>query len=54
LFVQTDAAGDVYEAGLLANNAAEATQQMDVMPEPFADLVVTSVTPPATAGSGQT
>ena len=52
LFVETDATDVVFENGLKANNIAEDPNNFDVMPIPYADLVVSSITPPQTAGSG--
>ncbi len=54
LFVQTDSGGAVFENGLLANNYAQpASGLFTVTPIPYADLIVSSVTAPATAASGQ-
>ena len=43
LFVQTDAAQEVFENNLETNNGAEAAELFDVMPVPYADLIVESV-----------
>ena len=43
----------VFEDGLKANNVAEAPNNFDVMPIPYADLVVSSIDVPQPAGSGQ-
>ncbi len=53
LFVETDAADVVFENGSKANNVAEAPNHFDVMPIPYADLVVSSIQVPQPAGSGQ-
>ena len=53
LYVQTDVRGAVFEDGRLANNADRAADFFDVMPIPYADLLVTSVTPAADGASGQ-
>ena len=52
LFVETDADDVVFENGLKANNVAEAPNHFDVMPIPYADLVVSSIDVPQPAGSG--
>ncbi|HEX7097138.1 MAG TPA: CARDB domain-containing protein, partial [Acidimicrobiales bacterium] len=52
LLVQADRANEVFENGAEANNAAAAPNAFDVMPIPYADLQVTSVTAPASAESG--
>ena len=51
--VRADADGVVFENALEANNAAAAPVFFDVMPIPYADLVVDSVTPQAPGFSGQ-
>ena len=43
LFVETDAGDVVFENGSKANNVAAAPNHFDVMPIPYADLVVSSV-----------
>ncbi|MEM9586008.1 MAG: CARDB domain-containing protein, partial [Planctomycetota bacterium] len=53
LFVQADAGGAVFEDGRLANNADRSPDVFDVMPIPYADLVITDVTPAPTGASGQ-
>src|SRR5262249_13032454 len=53
VFVVADYAGAVFENGNEANNAARADHTVDVMPVPYADLVVTSILADATAESGQ-
>jgi hypothetical protein len=53
VFVRTDALGAVWENGLEANNQAQAAGLLDVMPIPYADLRVESVSVPAAAVSGQ-
>ncbi|MFO7906867.1 MAG: CARDB domain-containing protein [Planctomycetota bacterium] len=52
LFVKTDIDNDVFENGLKANNAASSPLNFDVMPIPYADLIVTEVTPPSDGLSG--
>ncbi len=52
LFVETDALDVVFENGLKANNVAEDPNNFDVMPIPYADLVVSSITVPQPASSG--
>ena len=42
LFVKTDSGNEVFELGLEANNVAVMQQPFDVMPIPYADLVVNS------------
>ena len=51
--VRTDSAGAVWENGGEANNQAAAADLMDVMPVPYADLQVGSVSTAGTAMSGQ-
>jgi subtilase family serine protease len=54
LFVQTDAAGQVFENSLESNNSALANNPLKVALKPYADLVISSVTPGGTnASSGQ-
>ena len=53
LFVETDAGNVVFQNGLTANKIAEAPNLFDVTPTPYAELVVSAVTVPATASSGQ-
>ena len=53
IFVQTDADADVFENGLKANNAVQASGTIDVMPIPFADLAIAMITVPADAESGE-
>jgi len=53
LFVETNATDVVFENGSTANNDAEASSLLDVTPIPYADLIVSSVTAPSTAASGQ-
>ena len=53
LFVEADHGDVVFENGLKANNVAEAPNHFDVMPIPYADLVVSSIDVPQPAGSGQ-
>ena len=53
LFVKTDANEEVFENGQENNNTATSAQLFDVMPVPFADLVVTSITPAAVGFGGQ-
>ncbi|MFM6480849.1 MAG: CARDB domain-containing protein, partial [Microcystis panniformis] len=53
LFVQTDAKNTIFENNLKANNAASAPNFFDVVTIPYADLVVSSVTPQTTGSSGQ-
>ncbi len=52
LFVESDATDLVFENGSRANNYAEAGSLFDVTPTSYADLIVSSVTAPATAASG--
>jgi hypothetical protein len=51
--VVADYADAVFENGNEANNTARADHTMDVMPVPYADLVVTSIVADPTAQSGQ-
>jgi hypothetical protein len=53
LIVLTNAGGTVFENGLTANNQAQPPTPFDVVPYPYADNVVTSVTPAAGAASGK-
>ena len=53
LFVETNATNAVFENGSTANNDAQASSLFDVTPTLYADLIVSSVTAPATAASGQ-
>src|SRR5262249_36183293 len=53
LFVRTDAANAVFETGDKSGRVAQAGNLFAVTPTPYADLVVSSVTSPAQAGSGQ-
>nr|WP_309246834.1 CARDB domain-containing protein [Ramlibacter montanisoli] len=53
VFVIADAGRQVFENGSEANNAAAAPAPLDLMPIPFADLVLTDLVVPATAQSGQ-
>ena len=53
MYVQTDVDGSVFEDGRLANNQDRSPGVFDVMPIPYADLLVTSVTPATTGQSGQ-
>ncbi len=52
LFVETDSGDVVFENGSKANNVGEAPNNFDVMPIPYADLVVSSIVDPTGAGSG--
>ena len=51
LFVETDVNDVVFENGSKANNVAQAPHNFDVMPIPYADLVVSSIVDPQPAGS---
>ena len=53
LFVKSDATGVVFENGIEANNTARAANSFDVMPIPYADLIVPTVSVPGPAQSGQ-
>jgi hypothetical protein len=53
LFVKTDADNVVFEGGRKANNVAAMNGFFDVMPVPYADLVIPNVTVPAAAHGGQ-
>ena len=53
VFVVADKDGDVFENGAEANNTDEAGAILEVMPIPYADLVVSSITVPASAQSGK-
>lgn len=53
LFVISDAGSAVFENGARANNTLEADHAIDVMPKPYADLQVQSVTAQGAATSGQ-
>ncbi|MEH2565659.1 CARDB domain-containing protein [Bradyrhizobium sp. AZCC 2289] len=52
LFVVSDFENTVFENSSKSNNAAEPAHTLDVMPIPYADLVVSSVTADANANSG--
>ncbi|MBI3350330.1 MAG: hypothetical protein HY020_24345 [Burkholderiales bacterium] len=52
VFVLTDATGQVFENGLEANNRASAATTLDLMPIPYADLVLTDISAQQTAQSG--
>ncbi|WP_346658742.1 Ig-like domain-containing protein [Bradyrhizobium sp. 143] len=52
LFVTTDYGNAVFENGNESNNLSELDHPLDVMPEPYADLVVSSISSSATAESG--
>ncbi len=54
LFVETDAGDAVFQNGQRGNDIGEDPNNFDVMPIPYADLVVSSITPPPTSGSGLT
>ena len=53
VFVRTDAASAVWEHGQEANNQAVAPEAMDIMPIPYADLQVESLSTPTEAYSGR-
>jgi subtilase family serine protease len=53
LFVVSDARGQVFENFSESNNVGQATQNVDVMPIPYADLQVLSVTTQGSAASGK-
>ena len=53
LFVEADVDNAVFESGSKSNNVAEAANTFDVMPIPYADLVVSTIDVPQPAGSGQ-
>jgi len=53
LFVQTDATGVIFENGFEANNFGRKADFFDVIPIPFADLVVPTVAVPAESASGR-
>ena len=53
LFVESDAGDAVFENGSRANNVAQAPNFFDVMPIPYANLVVSPVSVPQPAYSGQ-
>ena len=53
LFVRTDADAGVFEGSLEANNSLFADQPVDIMPIPYADLIVESVESQAGASSGK-
>jgi len=53
LFVQADVLQDVFENDSESNNTAEAGNLVDVVPTPYADLVVSSVSADAQVNSGQ-
>ena len=52
LFVEADAGNAVFENGMRGGNVGEAPNLFDVMPIPYADLVVSSIVDPQNAGSG--
>ncbi len=53
LFVKSDALSEVFENGNESNNAARFNQPFDVMPIPYADLVVRKIETLGTAATGQ-
>ncbi len=53
LYVQSDHSKSIFEDGRLDNNQDRSPDVFDVMPIPYADVVVTSVSPEATGFSGQ-
>ena len=53
LFVHSDAGNAVFQNGARPDRYAEASNLFDVTQYPYADLVVSSVTAPAGAASGQ-
>ncbi|MCH5377746.1 MAG: APHP domain-containing protein, partial [Planctomycetes bacterium] len=53
LFVKSDYHDEVFEAGYEANNAAASPDVFDVMPVPYADLVVTAIDVPIEGFAGQ-
>ncbi|HEV6968860.1 CARDB domain-containing protein, partial [Roseateles sp.] len=53
IFVKSDATGAVWENGSEANNVKDAGHATDVMPIPYADLRVESVSTPTQAYSGR-
>ncbi len=53
VFVKADGSGGVFEDGVEGNNSARAVDFLDVMPIPYADLIVQSVNVPGPAFSGQ-
>ena len=53
LFVEADSDDMVFEDGQRSGNVGEDPNNFDVMPIPYADLVVTSIGVPQPAGSGQ-
>jgi hypothetical protein len=53
LFVVSDARSEVFENGADANNTGRLEHAVDVMPIPYADLQVESVTTTGTASSGR-
>src|SRR5262249_24530404 len=53
LFVKTDFENKVFENGQESNNVAESDEPFEIMPIPYADLVVSSLTPGASPSSGQ-
>ncbi len=52
LFVKADAKNEVFENGNEANNVATLSQPFDVMPIPYADLIVTRVEAVSSASTG--
>lgn len=53
VFVKTDSKSEVWENGAEANNVGKALHTVDVMPKPYADLTVSSVTTSGDAASGK-
>ncbi|HHX88190.1 MAG TPA: LEPR-XLL domain-containing protein, partial [Paracoccus sp.] len=53
IYVETDAEGAVFEAGKRDNNISVVPGVVDIMPQPYADLVVSAVDADATGASGQ-
>src|SRR5262249_8225493 len=54
LYVKADGTNVVFEDTVEANNTARTAGTFDVMPIPYADLRIPSVTSPSPAASGQT
>ena len=53
IFVEADGGNQVFENGQRANKAAEAPNPVDVMPIPYADLVVSQLAVPSADLTGQ-
>lgn len=53
LYVRTDATNSIFELNQEGNNTTQKPGFLDVMPIPYADLAVTSISPPTSAYAGR-